>query len=57
MRRVRHFPTDVIAGAALGVVVGAGTHYAFRRRQRRADHVDAPTDARAQGATVAASSS
>jgi len=31
MRSLRHYPTDVLGGAAIGAAIGAGTAYGLRR--------------------------
>lgn len=33
LRAVRHYPTDVLAGALVGAVIGVATAYALRRRR------------------------
>ena len=45
----RHFPTDVIAGAALGIVIGAGVHGVANRLTGNAPLVADPTDATSTG--------
>lgn len=34
MRSLRHYPTDVLGGAVIGAIVGAGTVYSIRRTRR-----------------------
>jgi len=40
MRAVRHYPTDVLAGAALGAALGGGSALAVRRLRRRLSRTD-----------------
>jgi undecaprenyl-diphosphatase len=42
IRAVRHYPTDVLAGAALGGAVGVGTAFAVRRWRHRGGAAPVP---------------
>ena len=40
----RHFPTDVLAGAALGIIIGVGVHSVSDRLTGKAQLAADPTD-------------